>query len=59
MKRRYGRDRIAVAELSDEGGAGLGLMDIALKSGEHLSFETLKVDDDRSYFVFQAKVVAS
>jgi hypothetical protein len=45
--------RIEVAELSDNGGAGLGLMDIGLKSVKRLRFEIIPLDDKHDYWVLQ------
>jgi len=37
-------------EMSDKGGAGLGLIDMARKSGNKLFYEFKKIDDNHSYF---------
>ncbi len=37
-------------ELSDKGGAGLGLIDMARKSGNKLFYKFRKIDDKHSYF---------
>lgn len=47
------RDRIAVAKFSEKGGAGLGLMDMVLKSGNELGYELLPINDKYTYFVLQ------
>ncbi|MBU0764331.1 MAG: SiaB family protein kinase, partial [Bacteroidetes bacterium] len=39
--------------LSDKGGAGLGLVEMARKSGQKLKFAFEKVDDECSYFYLQ------
>jgi len=43
-------------EFSDRGTAGLGFVEIARKTGEKLSYEFHKVNDDYSYFTFQIRV---
>lgn len=42
-------------EMSDKGGAGLGLIEIARKSGNKLAFKFNKISDDYSCFFFQTK----
>lgn len=41
---------------SDKGGGGLGLVDIARKSGEKLEYNFEKIDDKFSFFSFQTKI---
>lgn len=41
---------IASGELSEDGGAGLGLIDIAKKSGSKFDFHFDRIDDSFSYF---------
>lgn len=43
-------------EFSDKGTAGLGFVEIARKTGQKLSYEFHKVNDDYSYFTFQIRV---
>lgn len=38
------------------GGSGLGLMDIARKTGEHLNYKFSEVDEDFSYFTLNVKI---
>lgn len=42
--------------LSDKGGAGLGLIQMARKSGQKLEFDFVKINDKLSYFYFQLKL---
>ena len=42
--------------LSKKGGAGLGLIDMARKSGEELEYIFEKVDDEYSFFYLQIKI---
>lgn len=43
-------------ELSSKGGAGLGLIQMARKSGEKLDFDFVKVNDEVSFFYLQMKL---
>lgn len=42
--------------LSDKGGAGLGLIDIARKTGEKLTYQFLPLDDEYYFFLLQVRV---
>ncbi len=42
--------------ISDVGGAGLGFIDIARKSGNKLSYCLVKLDEDKSFFIFKAVI---
>jgi hypothetical protein len=42
--------------LSNRGGAGLGLIDIARKTGNILNYFFLPVDDEHEYFIFKVEV---
>ncbi len=42
--------------LSEKGGAGLGLIDIARKTGEKLTYQFLPLDDEYFFFLLQVKV---
>jgi hypothetical protein len=50
------KDVITQPGWSDKGGAGLGFIDIARKSGQKLEFDFQKVNNDSSYFLFRTKV---
>lgn len=43
-------------EMSEKGGAGLGILTIALKSGNNIDYSVDKVDDTLSVFKLQSKV---
>jgi len=43
-------------KISDKGGAGLGFIDIAKKTGSKLSFEFKKLTDDVSFFILTSTV---
>lgn len=42
--------------LSDKGGAGLGLIDIARKTGEKLEYHFQDIDDASSFFLLRTKI---
>jgi hypothetical protein len=52
MRRLQMRD----GEWSDKGGAGLGLIDIARKSGEKLQYHFIPIDDKYTYFILKISV---
>lgn len=52
----YYKELIKSSELSDKGGAGLGFVDIARKSGTKLEFDFEKVNDQYSFFSFKTKI---
>lgn len=43
-------------ELSEKGGGGLGIIDIARKSGRELGYDFMKVDDQYSFFSLYIKI---
>jgi len=55
--RQYYMDNIEKNELSDKGGAGLGLIDIVRKSGEKLDYIIEPVDNQLDYLILQIRVV--
>jgi hypothetical protein len=42
--------------LSEKGGAGLGLIDIARKTGEKLEYHFVEIDDKTSFFLLRTKI---
>lgn len=50
---------IAASRLSNVGGAGLGLIDIAKKSGNKLDYDFQKFDDQYSYFTLRTTIDSS
>ncbi|MEO5569768.1 MAG: SiaB family protein kinase [Bacteroidia bacterium] len=48
--RAYYLDKLNTTELSDKGGAGLGMIDIARKSGHKIDYNFNKVSDKYSFF---------
>ena len=52
----YFREVITTTGISEKGGAGLGLIEMARRSGNKLAFEFQPVNDAVSYFYFQVKI---
>lgn len=55
LKELY-KNTLSSSELSDKGGAGLGFIDMARKSGHKLSFEFSKIDEHISFFALQSNI---
>jgi hypothetical protein len=55
LKKQY-MDVLSNGELSAKGGAGLGFLTIALKSGNNMDFEFLDLNKEYSLFSLQSKV---
>ncbi len=56
LKEHY-KDILTHGTISEKGGAGLGFIDMCLKSGSRLSYSFKKIDEDYSYFYFHIQVV--
>jgi hypothetical protein len=50
---------ISSIKFSASGGAGLGLIDIAKKSGSTLDYDFFKIDDQNSFFTLRTSIVAN
>ncbi|MFW6043690.1 MAG: SiaB family protein kinase [Marinilabiliaceae bacterium] len=50
------KQQIMETKLSDKGGAGLGLIDIAKKTGSKLSYQFKQLNDDISFFILTSTV---
>ncbi len=50
------RKMLESAELSNKGGAGLGLMEMAKKTGNKLDYDFIKLDDNYYYYVLSKTV---
>jgi len=48
--KKYYKKTLISGELSEKGGAGLGLIDMARKSGNKFLYNFVKIDDEYSYF---------
>ena len=42
--------------VSPQGGAGLGFIDIRRKTGNHLDYSFVKIDDETSFFIFTSTI---
>ena len=56
LKKRY-KEILYTGEFSNKGTAGLGFVEIARKTGQKLSYEFQKINNDFSYFTFQIRVM--
>lgn len=54
--RQYYQDSLESSMVSIKGTAGLGMIDIARKSGNKLDFEFLKVNEESSFFCLNVKI---
>lgn len=50
------RQMLSNAEFSSKGGAGLGLIEMAKKTGNKLDYDFIPVDDENSYFILSKTV---
>ena len=50
------KQQIKEGRLSNKGGAGLGFIDIAKKTGNKLYYNFLSINDEYSFFVFTSKI---
>ncbi len=55
LKKLY-KQQIREGRLSEKGGAGLGFIDIARKTGQKLIYSFLKIDDKKSFFVLTSTI---
>lgn len=55
LKELY-KNTLSSTELSEKGGAGLGFIDMARKSGQKLEFDFYKMNDQISFFALQSKI---
>ena len=55
LKEMYKR-QIKEGSLSNKGGAGLGLIDIARKTGETLNYQFLPLDEDSYFFILKVEI---
>lgn len=54
--REYYQDVLSNGEVSEKGTAGLGMIDIARKSGNKLEYEFLDVDEKHCFFSLNVKI---
>ncbi|MEA3450752.1 MAG: SiaB family protein kinase [Bacteroidota bacterium] len=50
------KQKIKEGRLSEKGGAGLGFIDIARKTGQRLVYSFIKIDDEKSFFVLTSTI---
>lgn len=50
------KQKIKEGRLSEKGGAGLGFIDIARKTGQKLVYSFVKIDDQKSFFVLTSTI---
>jgi hypothetical protein len=50
------RQMLSTSEFSNKGGAGLGLIEMAKKTGNKLDFDFVPIDDEYSYFILSKTV---
>lgn len=55
IKEKY-REILSEGKISDKGGAGLGIIDIAMKSENQIEYEFVPVQDDISFYIFKVSV---
>ncbi len=52
----YYLERLGASELSEKGGAGLGIIDIARKSGNKIEYDFQTISETFSFFTLSAKI---
>jgi hypothetical protein len=50
------RQMLGTTQFSDKGGAGLGLLEMAKKTGNKLDYDFIPIDDEYSYFILSKTV---
>ena len=50
------KKQIKEGQIHEKGGAGLGFIDIKRKTGNNLSYEFAKIDDEYSFFILSSSV---
>ncbi|MBL4704372.1 MAG: SiaB family protein kinase [Flavobacteriales bacterium] len=57
--RKAYQKQLVEGELSDKGGAGLGMLQIALNSDGNLDYEFQDVDDEKKFFLLEVRIKLS
>jgi hypothetical protein len=57
LKEMY-KKQIKEGTISDRGGAGLGLIDIARKTGKQLEYQFLQLDDEYYFFLLKVEIAS-
>jgi len=55
--KKYSLEKLDEGEFSEKGGAGLGLIEIARKSGNKLVYSFDKINDEFSFFYMHSKII--
>lgn len=55
IKEKY-REILAEGKISEKGGAGLGIIDIALKSDNQIKYDFIPMANDVSFYIFKVQV---
>lgn len=58
LKEMY-KQQLKEGSISDKGGAGLGLIDIARKTGEKIDYQFLPMEEDEWFFIFKVEINAA
>ncbi len=56
-KKQLYRDILQNKTFSEKGGAGLGIIEIAIRASGELHYEFKPIDENRSFYIFQTKVL--
>ncbi len=56
--KKYYKKMLVEGEFSEKGGAGLGLIDVARKSGNKLSYDFKEVNEKQSYFYLHTQILS-
>ncbi len=57
LKEMY-KQQMIVGAITEKGGAGLGLIDIARKTEQKLEYQFLPIDDDSYFFILKVEILA-
>lgn len=55
MKQKY-REVLSLRQLSEKGGAGVGIIDMAIKSENKLDYKFIPIDDSHSFYTFKVSI---
>ncbi len=55
--KKYSLEKLEEGEFSEKGGAGLGLIEIARKSGNKLVYDFDQINEDYSFFYMHSKII--
>ena len=54
--KKYYKEKLRASRLSDKGGAGLGFIDMAKKTGSDIEFQFVPVNEHASFFVYRIQI---